>query len=92
MSNKRKLEEYETVALAEDCSSVIQNKLSAKLKDPDNFAIHCLIGNESTNHALCDLGSIVSLMPFSLYKKLYLGEMRPTAIFLQVADHSVRYP
>jgi len=37
LSNKRKLEEHETVALTEECSAAIQNKLPAKLKDPDSF-------------------------------------------------------
>ena len=92
LSNKRKLEEHETVALSEECSAAIQNKLPAKLKDPGSFSIPCLIGNVSINRALCDLGSSVSLMPLSLCEKLELGEMRPTTISLQLADRSVKYP
>ena len=42
--------------------------------------------------SLCDLGSSVSLMPLSLCEKLELGELRPTTISLQLADHSVKYP
>ncbi|GKV24796.1 hypothetical protein SLEP1_g34363 [Rubroshorea leprosula] len=34
VSNKRKLEEYETVKLTEECSAILQNKLPPKLKDP----------------------------------------------------------
>ncbi|GKV39994.1 hypothetical protein SLEP1_g47678 [Rubroshorea leprosula] len=34
LSNKRKLEEYETVKLTEECSAILQNKLPPKLKDP----------------------------------------------------------
>jgi len=59
-SNKRKLEEHETMTLTKEHSTVIQNMLQAKLKDPDNFCIPCLIGNLSVDHALCDLGSSVS--------------------------------
>ena len=88
LSNKRKLEEYETVALTEECSAVIQNKLPAKLKDPASFSIPCLIGNVSINHALCDLGSSVSLMPLSTREKLELGEMRPTTISLQSVSYT----
>jgi len=36
-SNKRKLEKHETMALTEECSATIQNKLPAKLKDPGTF-------------------------------------------------------
>jgi len=91
LSNKIKLEEHETIALIEECSAAIQNKLPAKLKDPDSFSIPCLIGNVSIDRALCDLGSSLSLMAFSLYKKLYLGEMRPTTISVQLVGHSVKY-
>ena len=66
LSNKRNLEEHEIVALTEECSAAIQNKLPTKLKDPRSFSIPCLIGNVSINRALCDLGSSVSLMPLSL--------------------------
>jgi len=89
LSNKRKLEEHEILALTEECSAVIQNKLPAKLKDPNSFSIPCLIGNMSVDRALCDLGSSATLMPLSVYKKLDLGEMRPTIISLQLAHRSV---
>ncbi|XP_021675659.2 uncharacterized protein LOC110661353 [Hevea brasiliensis] len=34
LSNKRRLEDYETVALTEECNAILQNKLPPKLKDP----------------------------------------------------------
>ena len=88
--NKRKPEEHETVALMEECSAVIQNKLPAKLKDLSSFSIPCLI--EPIDRALFDIGSSVNLMPFSLCEKLELGEIRPTTISLQLANRSVKYP
>ncbi|KAJ9167432.1 hypothetical protein P3X46_022086 [Hevea brasiliensis] len=36
LSNKRRLEDYETMALTEECSALLQNKLPPKLKDPGN--------------------------------------------------------
>ena len=69
--NKRKLGKHETVFLT-DCSVAIQNKLSAKLKDPSSFSIPYLIGNVSIDCALCDLGSSVSLTPLSMCEKLEL--------------------
>jgi len=72
------------------CSAIIQNKLPAKLKDPNIFSVPCLIGNESIYRALYDLGSSVSLMSFSLHKKFDLGEIRPTTMSLQLADRPVR--
>ena len=80
------------MALTEGCSVMIQNKLPTKLKDHDSFFVYCLIGNACIDIALSDLGSSVRLMPLSMYEKLDLGEMRPTTITLQFADHSVKYP
>ncbi|XP_078179610.1 uncharacterized protein LOC144573733 [Carex rostrata] len=92
LSNKRKLEECSTVALTEECSAVLQNKLPRKLKDPGSFSIPCVIGNTKFERALCDLGVSVSFMPLSVFEKLGLGELEPTRISLQLADRLVRYP
>ena len=45
LSKKRKLGDYETVALSEDCKAILQKKLPPKLKDPGSFTIPCAIGN-----------------------------------------------
>ena len=41
---------------------------------------------------LCDLGAGVSVMPFSLYKRLDLSTLTPTEISLQMADKSIALP
>ncbi|XP_020243263.1 uncharacterized protein LOC109821488 [Asparagus officinalis] len=92
LSNKRRLEEYETVALTQECSDIIKNKLPPKLKDPGSFSIPCTIGDMSINRALCDLGASVSLMPLSIFNKLQIGDLKPTTISLQLADRSVKRP
>ncbi|XP_015166935.1 uncharacterized protein [Solanum tuberosum] len=70
VANKRRLTEYETVALTEECSSRIQNKLPTKLKDSDSFTVQITIGQSIHARGLCDLGASINLMPTSLYKKL----------------------
>nr|XP_009796435.1 PREDICTED: uncharacterized protein LOC104243016 [Nicotiana sylvestris] len=50
VANKRRLTEFEIVALTEECSSRIQGKLPQKLKDPGSFTIQISIGK----HALAD--------------------------------------
>ncbi|XP_057991666.1 uncharacterized protein LOC131173377 [Hevea brasiliensis] len=92
LSNKRRLEDYETVALTEECSSILQNKLPPKLKDPGSFSIPCHIRETSIERALCDLGASVSLMPLSICEKLKVGDLKPTTISLQLADRSIKYP
>ncbi|XP_049378129.1 uncharacterized protein LOC125842891 [Solanum stenotomum] len=50
VANKMRLTEYETVALTEECSSRIQNKLPTKLKDLGSFMLQNTIGQNI--HAL----------------------------------------
>ncbi|CAH9108666.1 unnamed protein product [Cuscuta epithymum] len=92
ISNKKKLEEFATVALTEECSAIIQNKLPPKLKDPGSFTIPCSIGKVGEVKSLCDLGASINLMPHSLFKKLSVGELQPTTVALQLADRTIRYP
>ncbi|XP_022845337.1 uncharacterized protein LOC111368339 [Olea europaea var. sylvestris] len=66
ISNKQKLEEYETVKLTEECSAIFQKKLPQKRKDPDSFTIPCTIGSSSFEKALCDLGASINLMLLSV--------------------------
>src|SRR6185312_4163461 len=42
--------------------------------------------------ALCDLGASVSVMPKNMFEKLSLPEPEPTAMCLELADNSIRYP
>jgi len=92
LSKKRKIDEHEAVALDEECSAVVLNQLLVKLKDPGSFSIRCMIGNASIDRALCDLGSSVSLMPYFIFKRLGLGELRRTSISLHLAHRSIKYP
>ncbi|GKV49749.1 hypothetical protein SLEP1_g56483 [Rubroshorea leprosula] len=91
LANKRKLEEFEMVKLNEECSAILQNKLSPKLKDPGSFSIPCIIGNVNFDKVLCDFGANINLMPFHVFRKLGLGEPSPTTVSLQLADRSIKY-
>ncbi|XP_062075393.1 uncharacterized protein LOC133779449 [Humulus lupulus] len=86
LSKKRNMEGYETVALTEECSAILQRKLPQKLRDPGSFTIPCTIGKFECKHALCDLGASINLMPLSVFRRLSLGEARPTTVTLQLAD------
>ncbi|KAM6601601.1 hypothetical protein CsatA_021210 [Cannabis sativa] len=92
LSKKRKLEEFEMVALTEECSAVLQKKLPPKLKDPGSFNIPCSIGGSIQTKALCDLGASINLMPLSMFKRLKLGEAKPTTVTLQMANRSLTHP
>ncbi|XP_073317649.1 uncharacterized protein [Primulina huaijiensis] len=92
MSEKRKLQEYATVKLTEECRAILQKKLPQKLKDIENFTIPCFIGGSQCNKALCDLRASINLISFSIYRDLKLGEVKPTTITLQLSDRSLTYP
>ena len=92
LSKKRKLGDYETVALLEECSAILQKNFPPMLKDPGSFTIPCAIGNAFFERALCDIGSSINLMTWSIFKKLKVGEARPTTVTLQLADRSLTHP
>ncbi|XP_050914604.1 uncharacterized protein LOC127129466 [Lathyrus oleraceus] len=91
ISNKKNLEDDETLMLTAECNAIIQNNMPPKLKDPGSFSIPCVIGKFIIDKALCDLRASVSLMPLSICEKLNLGELRPTKMSLKLADCSVKF-
>jgi hypothetical protein len=92
LSNKRKLEECETVALTVDYSALLLNQLPQKMKDPDSFTLSCSIDNVKLKKTLYDPGASVSLMPKLLFDKLRIGDHKPTKFSLQLADRSIKFP
>ncbi|XP_027351109.1 uncharacterized protein LOC113862192 [Abrus precatorius] len=92
LSSKKKLEEFETVRLNEECSAILLRKLPLKLKDLGSFIIPCTIGNSYFDKALCDLGASINLMLFSVFKRLGMQEPKPTSISLQLTDRLITYP
>ena len=91
LSKKKKLGDYETVALSEECSSILQKKLPLKLNGLGSFTIPCAIGNVVFERTLCDLGVKINLMLWSIFKKLKLGEACSTTITLQLVDRSLTH-
>ncbi|KAL6335526.1 hypothetical protein AAG906_030654 [Vitis piasezkii] len=51
-----------------------------------------MIGGKVVEKALLDLGASVNLLPYTVYKQLGLGELKPTTITLSLADRSVKIP
>ena len=92
LATKNKLEEYGTITLTEECSSILQKKLPTKLQDLGSFSIPFSIGNWVSGKSLCDLGVSINLMPLSMFKRLRLGEPKSTTISLQLADRSYQHP
>ena len=78
--------------LIEQVSAIIQSKNPVKYKDPGSPTISVNIGGNCIDKSLLDLGASVNLLPYSVYKQLGLGELKPTNITLSLADRSVKIP
>ena len=74
------------------CSSIATRSLVQKKEDPGAFTIPCTVGSLHFAEALCDLEASINLMPLSIYKKLGLGDPKPTAMRLLMGDRTVKRP
>jgi hypothetical protein len=90
VSNKKKIPNEEISTLLANYS--FNGKVPEKIGDPGIPTIPCSIKNNYVRTALCDLGAGVSVMPFSLYKRLHLEKLISTDISLQMADKSTSIP
>ncbi|GJV74469.1 retrotransposon protein [Tanacetum coccineum] len=68
------------------------NNLPQKEKDPRSFTLPCLINNICFNKALVDLGASVSVIPFSTYTNLGLGDLSHTRMTIELADRTIKQP
>ena len=89
---KRGLNVNKKAFLTEQVSAIIECKTPMKYKDPGCPTISVNIGGFSVEKALLDLGASVNLVPYSMYKQLGLGELKPTSITLSLANRSIKIP
>ncbi|GJW60310.1 reverse transcriptase domain-containing protein [Tanacetum coccineum] len=92
ISNKNKIEQISAIFLSNESSAIIQNKVPPKLEDPESFLILCNFNKTLSCNALSDLGASINLMPYSLYAKLSLENLKPTKMSVILADRSFQYP
>src|SRR4051812_23641405 len=91
VTKKQKWVDHETVMLTKESSVLLKKKLPPKLSDSGSLLIPCTIGSLMFENALCDLGASVNILPYFLFKKLNISEVKPTKIFVQLADRSIIY-
>ncbi|GJU95925.1 reverse transcriptase domain-containing protein [Tanacetum coccineum] len=92
LTNKEKLEELANTPLNAEFSEILLNKIPEKLRDPGKFIIPCFFKDLEVCNALADSKPSINRMPYSLYLKLGMGELKPTTMSLQLADRSMTYP
>ncbi|XP_049389638.1 uncharacterized protein LOC125854128 [Solanum stenotomum] len=89
---KKRSFDFETIEVSHSCSAIITNEKIKKKEDPGAFTIPCTIGMLKFAKALCDLGAIIKLMLYAIYKQLGLGEPKSTTMRLLMADRSIKHP
>ncbi|XP_022151321.1 uncharacterized protein LOC111019284 [Momordica charantia] len=72
--------------------TILTSKIPEKMKNSGSFIIPVAIGGQKIRQTLYDLGASINLMPMSIYKKLGIGEARPTMVTLQLASRSITHP
>ncbi|GJW65824.1 reverse transcriptase domain-containing protein [Tanacetum coccineum] len=65
--------------------------LPRKEKNPGSFTLPCF-NNNMYYKALVDLGASVSVMPYSTYTTLGLGDLIPTKLIVELADRTLKRP
>ncbi|CAN1190239.1 hypothetical protein LINPERHAP2_LOCUS40365, partial [Linum perenne] len=63
-----------------------------KCPDPGSFTLPLIINNIEVERRLVDLGASINVMPMILFKKLNIGELKPTRTQLVFADRSLKTP
>ena len=86
ITKKRKISEAEISTMLVNYS--FKDGVPKKLGDPGIPTIPCSTKRNYVKTALCDLGAGVSVMPFSLHKRLDLNKLTPTEISFQMANKS----
>nr|GEZ02015.1 hypothetical protein [Tanacetum cinerariifolium] len=89
LTNKDKFYELARTPLNEYCSAVLLKKLPEKLGDPGKFLIPYDFPGMAECLALVDLGASINLMPLSVWNKLYLPDLSPTCMTLELDDHLI---
>ncbi|GKD04862.1 retrovirus-related pol polyprotein from transposon TNT 1-94 [Tanacetum coccineum] len=87
---QREEEQESTVRFNARCSAVLQNQLPAKEKDLGSFILPCLIGSLNASDALDDLGASIRVMPFFMFKRLGLVNLKPVNMLIEMEDKSMQ--
>ncbi|GJZ10282.1 uncharacterized mitochondrial protein-like protein [Tanacetum coccineum] len=73
-------------------SAILEDSLPPKEKDTGSFIVPCYINNICFKKALADLGASVSVMHYSTFANLGLGELAPTKLIIELADRTIKRP
>ncbi|XP_058202806.1 uncharacterized protein LOC131317260 [Rhododendron vialii] len=84
-TSKWRTKSQDEVLLTEQVSSILQANMPNQMQRPCS-TIPIAIASQKFDKALLELGTSVNLLPYSVYLKLGLGDLRATSVTLQLAD------
>nr|GEV48512.1 hypothetical protein [Tanacetum cinerariifolium] len=67
-------------------------ELPPKEKDLESIVLPCITSNTIVSNVLADLGASISVMSFSMFKRLGLGKPRPVNMVIEMVDRSMQSP
>ncbi|GKA56895.1 hypothetical protein Tco_0755967 [Tanacetum coccineum] len=73
-------------------SAILEDSLPPNEKHPGSFTIPCYINNIYFEKALDDLGARVSVMPYSTFTNLGLGELAPAKLIIELVERTIKHP
>nr|GFA01272.1 hypothetical protein [Tanacetum cinerariifolium] len=92
VANKQLTKEDGEVSMNPICSALLQNQLLLKENDLEGFILPCSLGRLDFKNALADLGASISIIPFSIFKRLGIGKLEPINMVLEMADNTKCIP
>ena len=90
MMTKKMSVSFEDDERMQHCTVIAKRSLMDKKEYLEAFTISCTKGLLHFAKALYIIGVIINLMPLSIYKKLTLGDPKPTMIRLLMANKTMK--
>ena len=84
--SEEKNDEVEPIMFREKDSFQFPKVFPPKLPNPSSFSISCAVGKVKINIVLRDLDASISLIPYSMFHKLYLRPLQLASFSLQLAN------
>ncbi|GJY37121.1 zinc knuckle CX2CX4HX4C containing protein [Tanacetum coccineum] len=92
VTNKPVTIENEDVRINRRYSALLLKQIPPNEKDLGSFILPCLIGRLDFNNTLADLRASISIMPFSIYKRLGIGKLETVQMNIELAYNSKCIP
>ncbi|XP_071718425.1 uncharacterized protein [Rutidosis leptorrhynchoides] len=90
MAKKGDVEQASTAFLKKECDRILKKcNLPSKMGDPGPFLIPCNVNGSEILTSLANSGASINFMPYSVYKRLGLGDLSPITMGIKLIDQSI---